>query len=195
MSQSKPNRVPVQNLTTLEQLRAIESPVRAEIWDYVRAHGPCSAQQISSGLGRSPTSLYSHLELLLAAGLVVESGTLETGGREGALFDTASDEVMLRYQPDDPEAVASMLRFQGATLRQTQRELKRTILSGKAVTADNKRDTVLLSTRRRLSPSELEELNAHISKIAELMRQPAEESGGKMIAVTLAIHPTGPDLP
>ncbi|MCB2057224.1 MAG: helix-turn-helix transcriptional regulator [Novosphingobium sp.] len=57
------------------QLRAVVSTVRHDILDQVSAFGPLAVSDIADLLGASASSLYYHIEQLLAVGLLVEDGS------------------------------------------------------------------------------------------------------------------------
>ena len=56
------------------QLKAVVSPVRGTAYSMVAAFGPLSVREIAELIGAAPSSLYYHIERLVAVGLLVEAG-------------------------------------------------------------------------------------------------------------------------
>lgn len=62
MSESQP--------LSLEQLRALNNPVRLEVLGALRQYGPLNVNQLASKIGKEERLLYYHLKKLLSTGLV-----------------------------------------------------------------------------------------------------------------------------
>ena len=66
--------------------RALNSPVRNAILQLLISSGPTTVPVIAEQLGRKPKSLYRHVDILLKAGLLVQTGVQPTGRRAAAEY-------------------------------------------------------------------------------------------------------------
>ena len=55
---------------TQRNAAALISPVRQELLSALGLHGPCSVRELAAQLGRQPTALYYHLQILEKAGAI-----------------------------------------------------------------------------------------------------------------------------
>lgn len=68
------------------------SPVRVEIAEGLRALGPCSVAELAELIDRPADSLYRHVDLLMQAGLVVQTGFRKAGRNNEQLIDVAAED-------------------------------------------------------------------------------------------------------
>ena len=85
-----------------EQVEALASPVRHDICDRLAAMGPLSVRELSRALGRKPTSIYHHLELMIAVGLVHSSEVRSSRGRPTILYRTVAPRMRMARASDIP---------------------------------------------------------------------------------------------
>jgi hypothetical protein len=123
------------DLTTREQARALESPVRQEIVDAVAAGGACTVAEIGAWLDRRPDTLYYHVAALVRAGIMVEAGRVRTGRRFGRIYDVAGRPVRLaRGKGRGGIGGAEMARVLNAGVRLGARDLAKALRTGVAAT-------------------------------------------------------------
>lgn len=96
--------LPVLRIEKPEQFRAMASPVRDQIMNVVSnlctwtADGVAegvSIRQIGEQLGRKPASLYRHIEALVEAGLINETGSQASGGRDATTYAAGGAHIVL----------------------------------------------------------------------------------------------------
>src|SRR3569623_704795 len=86
-----------------EQVEALASPVRHDICDRLAALGPLSVRDLSRALGRKPTSIYHHLEMMIAVGLVRSSEVQTSRGRPKILNETIEPRMRMARASEVPE--------------------------------------------------------------------------------------------
>ena len=74
------------------------SPVRTEIVEAFRLSGPCSIAEIAAVIDRPADSLYKHVELLQAAGYLVEAGFRKGDRHIEQLFDVVADDFAIDFK-------------------------------------------------------------------------------------------------
>ena len=172
-----------------EQWRALCSPLRIELIQYLRALGPTTVAALAVHLGRPASGVYYHVRRLVACGRVVESRTRAAGGRDEATFQLAS--TRYRYDVDGPSG-RNVREFRGlcsALLRMTQRDLRAVLASGQFRIEGPRAD---LSAGRRtawLTTRELAELTRHLKGIERLTAAARKRTRTRPYALTLFVLP------
>lgn len=108
-------------VTTARQWSALTSPVRVEIIEHLHLSGPCSVAQIAAHMGRPADTLYHHLRVLQAAGLVLQSDFRKSGRKIEAVFALASPWIRPDYDVRTGRNVAPLKRLASAVLRMADR--------------------------------------------------------------------------
>lgn len=175
-------------ITRLDQLRALASPVREEIVARLSVLGPSSIGDVARALGRKPQALYPHFRKLVAVGLVERCGERPTARRPEALYRTPARDWYVVHDKRDARRRRALADHVGASLRRSERGLRAALESEDAATRGPKRDTLWMRRSVWLTPSELAELNRHIDAIAALGgAEPAP--GARLQAVMVGLHP------
>ena len=175
-----------------EQLEALSSPARREIVDTVQLIGPCSIVEVAEVLGKPADSLYYHVRKLARVGLLVQVAIRRGQRREEAVYDVPGRPMRLRLDPKDPLAASILSSSAAATLRLAERNFRSAVEEGRGCVEGRLRDLMCLRVRRPLSDRELEEVNAHIDAIVNILNKPVDDaslSGEAVHAVTIAVMP------
>jgi predicted transcriptional regulator len=110
-------RQPVLYVRSPKQWETILAPIRTEILQGLRCLGPCSAGELAEMLDRPADTLYRHIELLLQAGFVVETGERKKGRHVERLFDLTADDFAMDFvDTQSPEGRAGLNRTAKAFL-------------------------------------------------------------------------------
>ena len=89
-------------ITDPDQLRAVVSTVRSDIMDQVAAFGPLSVREIGELTGAAPSSLYHHVQQLLAVGLLTPAGERHAAKKPEQLYDTPAPRMRMLEALQDP---------------------------------------------------------------------------------------------
>lgn len=112
--------LPVLRIETAEQFKALASPVRDQIINVVanltswNADGTAvgvSIRQIGDELGRKPASLYRHIEALVDAGLIHETGSQISGGRDATTYAAPGAHMVLIAPSEEGPELDAMCEY------------------------------------------------------------------------------------
>ncbi|MEZ5998146.1 MAG: helix-turn-helix domain-containing protein [Hyphomonas sp.] len=152
-----------------DQLEVLASTVRTDIVDHLVGRGPMSIKQLAASLGRQPSSIYYHIDMLQKVGLIVEAGTQVSNRRTEVLYQTPAPRIRMKKaigNPDNHELIAKMV---GVLNRQSQRDFEQG-LAHPAMTSDGPhRNLGFFRLINRPSPESLEEINRCLDRIAEIL--------------------------
>ncbi len=158
------------------RVRALESPVRQEIVDAVASGGACTMAQIGSWLGRRPDTLYYHVTALVKVGLLKEVGRQRAGKRFCAVYDVPARPVFIGMGGGvGGEDVARVIR---SALRVADRDLRRSLAAGEAVSEGPGRNFWGGRVRGWVKSEDLERVGALLDEIAELIQRGAAPDAG-----------------
>ncbi len=161
-----------QKITILnaEQREAItQSPARLEVLDAVSDLGPCSVAEMAGELGRSPQSLYYHIEIMVRVGLLRQTGSRKAGKRDEALYDMVSEHFRLASNDENPkEAQRTLLRFNSTVLKLTERNHRDAVRCGLVRRVAKRENIYLRRQRGRLTDKDLERIYELLEEIGKL---------------------------
>ena len=169
--------------------RVLASPVRREIWSYLRGQGPHTVAEIAKGMGRSQTSLYAHVEMMIRTGVIEQSGSKRSGKRHAAIYRAAVSENDIAYDGKNSQSVKASARYAAAVMRRANREVSDHLASGNANAKGKNRDTYVLGARARLTKQQLAEVNNHIDAIERIVAMGDRTGKSDLVAVNIATCP------
>ncbi len=105
-------RLPALSVANEEQWRAVTSPRRLEILEFLVSAAPCSVAELAGVMDAPADGLYHHLRILRKAGLVREVGKTDVSGRAVPVFDVVARELRF-HDTEDPERLVAMWRCLG----------------------------------------------------------------------------------
>jgi len=151
-----------------EKMWVLASPIRVEVLNAVCALGECSAAHIAELTGRSRTSLYPHIEMLLEAELIVESGVRLAGKRYEQLYRPIARLVATKHNSKDPENIAYHQAYGNAVGRLIARLHEQATADPQAQVRGPLRDTLAGITSAWVDDDSLTEINELIERIWEI---------------------------
>lgn len=152
-----------------DQLDCLSPTVRTDIIDHLVGRGPMSIKQLAGSLGRQPSSIYYHIDMLQKVGLVVEAGTQLSNRRTEVLYKTPAPRVRLKKaipNPDNHDAIGKMI---GVLSRQSQRDFVQGLEHPVMQSDGPERNLGFFRMVNRPSPESLREINRHLDRIAEIL--------------------------
>ncbi|MEZ5954685.1 MAG: helix-turn-helix domain-containing protein [Hyphomonas sp.] len=177
-----------------DQLEVLASTVRSDIIDHLVGRGPMSIKQLAASLGRQPSSIYYHMEMLQKVGLIVEAGTQVSNRRTEVLYQTPAPRIRMKKairNPDNHELIGKMV---GVLNRQSQRDFEQGLMHPAMQSEGPHRNLGFFRLINRPSPESLEEINGHLDRIAEILWEERDMSQPLVaLAWTLAPLPDQED--
>lgn len=178
-------------ITDPEQLKALVSTVRSDIMDQVAAFGPLSVREIGELTGAAPSSLYHHIEKLLAVGLLVEAGQRPGARKPEQLYDTPAPRMRMLEALQEPANHPIMEELVDSLCRQASRDFARGVAANYRETLGKTRNVRFARLVCRPDAKTLEKINAHLDAVTELIAQSAGGSGER-IAYSWVVTPQDP---
>ena len=163
-----------------EQVEALASPVRHDICDRLAAMGPLSVRELSRALGRKPTSIYHHLELMIAVGLVHSSEVRSSRGRPTILYRTVAPRMRMARASEIPENRPLVAKGARAAAATAANDYARAFDSERRTNMGEGRNHWFFRAVASPSPARLARINTLLDELAELVWQPDPEPGPPM---------------
>lgn len=178
-------------ITDPDQLRTLVSTVRSDIMDQVAAFGPLSVREIGELTGTAPSSLYHHVQQLVAAGLLLEAGERHTAKKPEQLYDTPAPRMRMLDALQDPANQGVLNALVDALCKQANRDFVRGFEAPHRQTTGPERNVRFAHLVCRPDAKTLARINAHLDAVTELIAQSAGGSGER-IAYAWVVAPQGP---
>lgn len=170
------------------QLEALAEPTRYAIYESLQ-HGPNSIRGIAEHLDRDPGSLYRHMALLEVMGLVKRVGQVPTERRAAWIYAWAHENPAFKYTPDDPEALAGLLKIVDVMTQRASREFADALESGDAITNGAERNALAAQFQGWLDDAELARLNELLEETIELLRSGKRRPDAQLVSLITVLRP------
>ena len=175
-------------ITDPDQLRAVVSTVRSDIMDQVAAFGPLSVREIGELTGAAPSSLYHHVQQLLAVGLLTPAGERHAAKKPEQLYDTPAPRMRMLEALQDPANHEVLNALVDAVCKQANRDFARGFDAPHRQTTGSERNVRFAHLVCRPDAKTLAQINAHLDAVTELIAQSAG-GGGERIAYSWVVAP------
>ncbi len=179
-------------ITELRQMRALESPIRAEIVDTFAASGPCSVADVAHQLGRTPQSLYFHVKQLLQVKLLKEDGEQSAGRTRETLYSTPARELVLGSPGKSRAKMDSVVKIMLGNLKLTERDVERAFRAPASRFSGEQRDVNAGRLKGWLTDAECREANRLLDRLGKLMKGGQPSKGRRLFALNVAMTPIEP---
>ncbi|MCA8902600.1 MAG: helix-turn-helix transcriptional regulator [Hyphomonas sp.] len=173
-----------------DQLDVLTSPVRSDIIDHLVGQGPMSIKQLAASLGRQPSSIYYHIELLHKVGLIVEAGTQVSNRRTEVLYQTSAPRMRLMRAISNPKNHAVVAKMVSVLGRQAHRDFEQGLSHPAAESEGPQRNLGFFRLINRPGPDSLAEINRHLDRIAEILWEERDMSQ-PLVALSWTLTPLG----
>lgn len=174
------------------QLACLASAVRTDIVDHLAAYGVMSIKEIAASIGKRPSSIYRHLQLLEEVGLVLEAGTRVANRKSEKLYATPSRRMRLSKALADEANAGIMNEIVSVLCRQTERDFSRGAQAPVARRAGPHQNLRFFRLVNRPSAAGVKAINAKLDEIAEILwREPDPDR--PMVALTWVMAPLDVD--
>ena len=168
-------------ITTPKTWSLLVAPARIEIVEAMRIAAPCSIAEIAEILDRPADTLYRHVDKLLRAGILVQSGVRRRGRRFEQVFDLVADDFRFAFR--DGSGRAANKAFEecaNSFLKSTMRAVRDSARAGQLVAKDDERNLAIVYELGRLAPAAFREVRALVTRIKELMDEGKRSPEGRL---------------
>jgi len=170
------------------QLEALAEPTRYAIYESLQ-HGPNSIRGIAEHLDREPGSLYRHIALLEAMGLVKRVGQVPTERRAAWIYAWAHENPAFGYAPDDPVALSGLLKIVDVMTQRASREFAEALEAGDVTLRGPERNALASQFQGWLNADELARLNELLGETIELLRAGTRRPDTQLVSLISVLRP------
>jgi len=176
-----------------ERGAALRSPLRLEILGLFTGGVPLAIADMARLMGRTPGSLYYHVDLLERARLLKRTGTRPKGKRWEALFFPAASRFELEAEKGGASADLARKTVASA-FRMAERDFAAALARGDCVTEGPGRNALAARLHLRVSRELLAAINRHVDAFDALLRAEAERNPepapeDQHLSLTIALLP------
>jgi DNA-binding transcriptional ArsR family regulator len=176
-----------------DQIRVLSSAIRQELVDTLAAlGGEADVGALAEQLGRPADGLYYHLRLLVRHGLIEETGQPGRKERRYRLAGEGSAPLRLAYRAGPHGNLAAVGAFARSLLQIAGQDFEQALeMSGTAL-GGPRRDLWAARDKGWVSPNDLQEINALIERISELVSQPSAPGRARLMTFAFVLAPVDP---
>ncbi|UXH76741.1 winged helix-turn-helix domain-containing protein [Roseateles amylovorans] len=171
-------------------IRLLSSPVRHELADTLASMGgEATVATLAEQMGRPADGLYYHLQLLVDGGLVHE----RQGDHGERIFTLAGDgqaPLRLSYDLASDEARQALASYAKGLLQVAESDFLAGLKLGAIDVEGPRRRLWAARNRGWVSPAELEEANALLERLCELLSHPRDASRDVPMSLAFVLAPT-----
>lgn len=176
-----------------EQRDVLRSPIRLEILGQFLKPGGMSVGEIAERMGRPAASLYYHVELLEAVGILEKVGERRRGKRFEALYEPVADRFGYPADPDQTSSIEDAVKTMSSAFRMAEKDMKSALQDNTGTYEGPYRNCVGTRVHARVSKKALKAVNDHLAAIeAVLVEENQRETARKTdqyVSLTLALLP------
>lgn len=191
---AKPPRVHL--LRTNQELSALGSAVRLDLIEQLKLAPGSSVRELATRLDRKPSSLYHHLAILEAAGLIRRAGERRIGKRDEVLYELAAERLRVARSAHRSGSRQTLASIGPALLRHAARAYVRAVEDGNTPLDGPLRGALLRLLSLRLDRAELRRLNRDLDQlVARWSQQPdqkAAREGAPAYRLVMVLAPVAP---
>jgi len=178
-------------ISTPEQLKAVQSPIRHDLMDRLTVLGPSSVSVLAAALGCRPTAIYRHIRSLQRAGLVLPVTTAGARGRPATIYKAIAPRVRMARAPRNPKNRDILARIARTMANLAAREYGDAFRRGEWKVEGPGRNHWFFRLYTAPSPAKLARINALLDEVATLIWTP-DPVPGPLLRITWIMSPTPP---
>ncbi|WP_425258648.1 helix-turn-helix domain-containing protein [Rubrivivax sp. RP6-9] len=173
-----------------DHIRLLSSPVRHELADTLASlGGEATVATLAEQLGRPADGLYYHLQLLVDGGLVRERQG-DNGERIFTLAGGGQAPLRLSYDLANDEATRALASYLKGLLHVAESDFLAGLKHGTVEVAGRRRRLWAARNKGWLNPAELEEANALLERLCELLSHPRDATRDVPMSLAFVLAPT-----
>ncbi len=181
-------------ISTVEQMEALASPVRQQIHVAMEMLGSCSVNELAHWMHRVPETLYYHVRMMEAVGILEIATTRNSGSRTETVFRLKGKRVRVDPKVHSPRFLKAMGKGCASFLRFAQRCFERGLERGAERTSGPRRSLRIEQSMVRLSPKDLAEMNRRLDGLQKFLAKADDPTLRSTYVVTLATAPLDESL-
>jgi len=147
-----------------------------------------SVREVADLIGAAPSSLYYHIERLLAVGLLVEAGSRQIAKKPEQLYDAPSRSMRMTEAIKDPRNERYLKAIVASICKQASRDFARARGAPHRRISGAGKNLGFARLVGRPDAATLTRVNVHLEAIAELFAGAADGEGG-IVTISWVLSP------
>lgn len=119
----------VHAIKTVEELKALRSPTRLHLLRLLQKLGEASVSNLADRIGIKAESLYYHVHVLQANGLIVNVRNRVTGRRPETIYAPAAPHFLIDRKNREPDFLEALLAIFRSQLRHAERGVQESLFA------------------------------------------------------------------
>jgi DNA-binding transcriptional ArsR family regulator len=175
-------------ISTPAQWRAVASPARFEMIEFMRALAPCSLAELAEGMDRPADSLYHHIRRLEKAGIARVVDRRKAGRQTEAVYDLTGDDLKLDFDASTGKNAKAITQLVAAVSRLAQRTFTAAVASD-AMLGDPVKRFAIRSDSAWLDDDQLARVRDLLAQIVEIFETNKSSRHGKLYYLHAILSP------
>lgn len=163
-------RVKARHRATPEQQRALSSPLRLEIFGQMHPRG-VSVGEVARRMGRPPSALYYHFQLLQKLGLLNQMGSRPGTKKSEILYAPVARKIEVCADTASKSNVRSVLKTMSSAFRMAEKDLEAALASKTTRTCGKERNMFASRLHLRIDRKTLALVNHHLDSIMKILER------------------------
>lgn len=171
------------------QLRALRSPLRQTLVEFLANRGPSTIVELAETMGRAPATLYRHVDLLCRVGLIVDDAPRIKPRHHERVVKAAGARLRLPIDAADAASKSAIADIIASDLRTAERSFRVAIVEGVGTTSGSDRNTRAMSTFGWLTAVELRRVNRLIDDAYKIVNGKQPRDGAVFVGLSIVMSP------
>ncbi|MBS1708577.1 MAG: helix-turn-helix transcriptional regulator [Armatimonadetes bacterium] len=170
---------------TVEQLRALNNPVRLQILTSLRANGPATVGELAGRLALQEHLLFYHVKLMASCGLLRPIGTRPTSTKPVNVYAAKAPGTAAGLDYNDPGVREAVCRNVTTVMRTAAKEYE-AAAARQPDAMDDK--SAMMRVSIRIAPDCRDELNARMKALTTWLADQRDDNG-EAFSLTMLLTP------
>ncbi len=178
-------------IDSLQQIKAICSPIRQEIMDAVIAKGTCSITDIAVELGRPADGLYYHIRALIKENLLEDAGENQDNPRQETLYTLPQKASLIKvnYNHSDAEKIQAIKKMVKSMLKINLQDFENGLKNEHAVFEGELRNIWAGRVKNRLNQNQIKKVNILLNELMNVFKQSTDQSSEELYTMQWVLAP------
>ena len=173
-----------------DQLKALASTIRSQLFFEVARLSGATIREIAEQMGRSPASLYRHMDILVECDLVRVEGTKGKGPEKADSYIAIADIVVYPSSQEHPDLLDSLAGVYRAQFRNSEKEFIKGLSNPNARFRGVYKNIGSIDGIAWLTKSELREINSLLKDVRTILQaSEPDRKGVEPIGLSFAMRP------
>ena len=173
-------------IKTVEELKALRSPTRLRLLTLLRKFGEASVSILADRIGIKAESLYYHVNVLQANGLIISVRERVTGRRPETIYAPAAPHFRIDRKNREPEFLEALLGIYRSQIRYAERNVESSLLA-EIEGSGARSNTDVRQYEVALRPFKADRMKRLIGTLDDFLVEADDPKGDEIYTLTIVI--------